>query len=153
MRASRGRPFALALAIGLVSTLAACQRDRDADTDLDTRPTTETMTDAVRVTDVELGRSIGTDGRVEDDTDEFRPTDTIYVSVDTEGSATGATLTARWTYQDGQVVDETSQTLSPSGRTVTEFHISMPEGLPAGDYRVEILLDGQTVESRDFEVQ
>ena len=56
-------------------------------------------------------------------TDEFRRTDTIYVSVDTEGTAVGAALLARWTYEDGQVVDETTQTISPSGPAITEFHI------------------------------
>ena len=123
---------------------------------MDVPPASEAAAgDALRVTEVELGRSIGADGRVndDDDTDEFRPSDTIYASVDTEGTATGATLTARWTYEDGQVVDETSQTISPTGATVTEFHISKPDGFPTGSYKVEISLNGQVVESSDFEVK
>jgi outer membrane usher protein FimD/PapC len=36
---------------------------------------------------------------------------------------------------------------------VTHFHISMPGGLPPGNYQVEILLNGTRVESRSFRVQ
>jgi hypothetical protein len=36
---------------------------------------------------------------------------------------------------------------------VTTFHISKPDGWPAGSYKVEISLDGTVVDSRDFTVQ
>jgi hypothetical protein len=150
------RILTLAFTVGVVSTMAACEREREVEDDLDVPPATEvTPEDAVRVTEVDLGRSIDADGRIidEDDTDEFGPDDTIYVSVDTEGTATGATLSARWLYEDGQIVDETSQTISPTGPSVAEFHISNPDGLAPGEYTVEILVNGETVESRDFEVK
>jgi hypothetical protein len=150
------RALTLACALAVVPALGACNRDADVEEDVDVAPTTEVTPDqAVRVTDVDLGRSIGTDKRVNDndEADEFRPSDTIYVSVDTEGTASGATLTARWTFEDGQPVDETSQTISPTGPTVSEFHIAKPDGFPVGKYRVEILLNGQSVETKDFEVK
>jgi hypothetical protein len=51
------------------------------------------------------------------------------VSVKTDGSGPSATLTVRWTYQDGQVVDESGQNIAPTdGATVTEFHLSKPDG-------------------------
>lgn len=144
------------LAIGLLPALGACNRDAEVDDDVAVPPADEVTTpQALRVTDVELGRSVGPDKRVNDnaDTDEFRPNDTIYASIDTEGTASGVTLMARWTFQDGQVVDETSQTISPTGPTVTEFHIAKPDGFPVGKYKVEIRLNGQTVETKDFEVK
>jgi hypothetical protein len=146
------RALLLALGIVVVPAIGAC--DRDAEVEEEVPASTETM-DQVRVTGVELGRAIGADLRVSDETetDAFEPTDTIYVSVDTEGAATGATLTARWTYEDGQVVDESTRTISPTGPNVTEFHISKPDGFPAGSYQVEILLDGRSVETEDFEVR
>ena len=155
MSASRRRLFTLAIALAVVPALGACNRDAEVEEDLDIPATSEMTTDELRVTDTDLGRSIGTDRRVNDadDSDEFGPSDTIYLSVDTEGTASGATLTARWTYEDGQVVDESSQTISPTGATVTEFHISKPDGFPTGDYKVEILLNGQSVETKDFEVK
>ena len=57
---------------------------------------------SVQVTEVQLGNGIGADKRVSAPLDVFAPTDTIYASVATAGSAPRATLTARFTYQDGQ---------------------------------------------------
>lgn len=153
MRLPSERVLRFAVALALLPALAACGRGDEAE--VETQPTTEVAPDALRVTEVDLGRSIGADRRItdDDDTDDFRPTDTIYASVVTEGTATGSTLTARWTYQDGQVVDETSQTISPNGPAVTEFHISKPDGFPTGEYQVEILLNGRSVERKDFEVK
>jgi len=63
-----------------------------------------TMAAAVKVVDIDVGRAVDMDKRISDKTDSFKPTDTIYVSVDTEGTSPGARLAAHWTYQDGQVV-------------------------------------------------
>lgn len=147
MKQHRTRALALALAIGLVPMLGACNRDAD-----DAPAGDATTTQILRVAGVDVGRSIGPDRRITDTTDDFRPGDTIYVSVRTEGGPGGGTLSARWTFEDGQVVEEGSQSVS-SGASVTEFHISQPAGLPVGSYSVEISLDGRTVETEDFEVR
>lgn len=107
---------------------------------------------ALTVGTIELGRAVGADKRVTDKTEVFKPTDTIYVSVVTQGSAPSATLQARWTYQDGQVVNESSQTIAPTGTAATEFHISKPDGWPAGVYTVEVLLNGSSARKVDFKV-
>ena len=73
--------------------------------------------------------------------------------VETQGSGSNAALQARWTYEDVQVVDESSRNISATGGDFTEFHISKPSGWPVGKYKVEILLNGQPVESEDFEVK
>ena len=66
-------------------------------------------------------------------------------------SATASgTLAARWTFEDGQVVDEESR--SVSGVQVSEFHLSHPDGWPAGHYEVIISLDGEEVERSGFDV-
>jgi len=108
--------------------------------------------DAVRVTDVDLGPGLGPDKRVTDKTDSFNPSQTVYVSVRTEGAAPSATLKARWTFQDGQVVQESSQTIAPTGTAVTEFHVSNPAGWPRGSYKVEVFLNGSSVETETFKV-
>lgn len=107
---------------------------------------------SVRVVDVEVGRAVDMDKRISDKTDSFKPTDTIYVSVATEGSSPGATLAAHWTYQDGQVVKHDETSVAPSGPARTEFHISKPGGWPEGDYKVEVMLNGASAGSKSFKV-
>jgi hypothetical protein len=146
----------LAVVVGLAPATGACGRDRGVEDERTVPPAGEaTPGQAARVSSVALGRSVDAQGRIANaaETENFAPRDTIYVSVNTEGAASGSRLTARWTYQDGQVVDESSQTISPTGPATTEFHISDPGGLPAGSYRVEIQLDGRTVETREFTVR
>jgi hypothetical protein len=107
----------------------------------------------VKVVDIDVGRSVAPDKTIADKTDSFVPNDTFYVSVKTDGSGPNATLTARWTYEDGQVVDESRQDIVASGGTaVTEFHVSKPDGWPAGEYKVEVLLNGTPAGSKDFKV-
>ena len=154
-RARSHRPMtALALGLALSAALTACNRDtqNEAAGDVDrTAPATATANE-LRVTDVELGRAIGGDKKVTDKTESFKQTDTVYAVVNTAGTATGATLMSRWTFEDGQVVDEFTQSISPTGDAVTEFHISKPGGLPKGKYKVEVFLNGKSIESEEFTV-
>jgi hypothetical protein len=83
----------------------------------------------------------------------FAPSDAINAVVSTTGTAASATLAAKWTFQDGQVVDETSQTIVPTGPASTTFTIQKPDGWPVGRYKVEIMLDGQPAGSSEFEVK
>jgi hypothetical protein len=147
----KARVLALPLvALALAVVPMACGR---GESDVDTTPALESAEQPVRVTLVELGRAIAPDRRVTAATTEFATSDTIYASVVTEGTAPNATITARWTFEDGQVVDESTQTLSPTGTAVTEFHISKPDGWPTGRYRVEILLNGTSTQTKEFDVR
>jgi len=105
----------------------------------------------VKVRDIALGRAIGPDKHVTAPAGDFGPGDTIYTSVVTEGAATRAVLSARWTYR-GALIEETAQKIAPEGTTVSEFHVFNPSGWAPGDYRVEILLDGRIVGDRAFRV-
>ena len=108
---------------------------------------------AVSVTSIDLGTAVGPDQKVTTPTTTFGAKDTIYAAVATAGSASNATLGAKWTYQDGQTVNDSSQTIAPTGPAVTTFHISKPDGWPTGNYKVEISLNGAAVSSKDFSVQ
>lgn len=134
--------------------LAGCN-DRADDTARETGTETglETAAAPLSVEEIRLGNAIGSDRRVTTETDDFRPTETIYASVRTGGTAQNANLVARWTFEDGQVVSEDSQAISPSGTEFTEFHISNPSGWPAGEYKLTLLLDGREVGTKDFEVE
>jgi hypothetical protein len=105
-----------------------------------------------RVVGVDLGKAIGPDKKVAQPTTSFAPTDTIYAVVTSDGSAPNVALKARWTYQDGQLVDETARTIAPSGPSATEFHIAKPSGWPTGKYKVEISANGATVGAKEFAV-
>ena len=150
------RSLTAAAAAALVA-LAACGGD-DADdaivTDTGMQMAPGAPAADLRVTEVWLGRAMQGDTAVVEDIDDFSPRDTIHAVVRHEGAAQGATLTARWTFQDGQVVDERSETVSGTADrpTYTHFMITKPTPWPAGDYKLTILLNGQEVESEDFEI-
>ena len=117
-------------------------------------PAGSSATPALQVADVSLGRRLGADKRVTDGTDDFRPRDTVFASVRTTGAADRATITARWTFENGQQVDERTETISPTGGdTFTEFHVSKPSGWPEGKYTLHVLLNGSEVQRKDFTVK
>jgi hypothetical protein len=138
----------IVLCLSLTVWTAACSK---SDREVDTAQTQ--VTEPVKVSSVELGRGVGTDKRVTDPTEEFHPNETIYASVMTTGSASNAELTARWTYQDGQIVEESTQTITPTGDAASEFHVSKPDGWPAGKYRLEVLVNGTPSATKEFEVK
>jgi hypothetical protein len=77
------------------------------------------------------------------------------VSVETSGTS-GSNLTARWTYEaGGQVtrVNEETQKVPPGGPAVTEFHIRKPDGWPAGDYQVVVLVNDEVSVTKKFSVK
>jgi hypothetical protein len=138
------------LALSLVVVLsAACTNSRENPGATGTTGTSV----GVRVSQVDLGRSLTADKMISGTTDSFKPNDTIYASIATEGAAPAATLKARWTYQDGQVVNESTQTIAPTRDARTEFHISKPDGWPAGKYKLELFLNGSSATTKDFEVE
>ena len=136
----------IALTLAAVLSAACTKRSENPGT-------TGTAGVGVRVSQIDMGRSLNADKTINDNTDSFKPNDTIYASIVTEGSAATATLKARWTYQEGQVVNESTQTIAPTGDARTEFHISKPDGWPTGKYKLEVFLNGSSVATRDVEVE
>ena len=105
------------------------------------------------VTTIETGKHIDANKRVVDTTTVFAPNDTMYVAVVTANATPSSTLKTLVTFQDGQVVDSSSQTVQSGPSSVTEFHLVKPGGWPTGDYTVEIMLDGQSVGTRRLTVR
>lgn len=100
-----------------------------------------------------LGRELASDRSVTSEMESFAAGDTIYASVATTGRGTATAIRARWTFADGQVVADDARTISGTGSDLTEFHITKPDGFPAGGYRVEIFLDGRPAANRNFTVR
>jgi hypothetical protein len=72
--------------------------------------------------------------------------------VKTEGAGSGS-LVAKFSFQDGQSVVETSQSFSPTGDEYSEFHIQNATAWPKGDYKVEVTLNGVSAGTKDFTVK
>ena len=159
-----------AIAAVLISGLALAGCNRDDATPADTMPPatdttadvppattdtsgmdTDTTATGITVTTVDLGSEVGDDNRITMPTTTFATGDTIHASIATDG-ATAGTLTAKWTYEDGQVVDTQEKSI-PAGPQVTDFSITKPDGWPAGTYKLEISNNGMVVQTREFEVQ
>lgn len=142
------------MAVAFIAAVSACGRKDDAavatvDTGIGMAPPAATE---LRVDDIQTGKSIGADKSISNSTDDFGVRDTIYVAVKTEGSGSG-TLAAKWTYQDGQTVEESSQSISPMGDAWHEFHMQKATAWPAGNYKVEVMLNGTSAGSKDFEIK
>jgi hypothetical protein len=109
----------------------------------------------ITVTSVTTGSAIGADKKVTVATDSFKPSDTMYASVDTTGTGT-ANLVAKWTYHKGgnvAVVREDSMTINTTAPATHEFHVSKPDGWPTGDYEVAVMVDGQAAGSKRLTVK
>lgn len=105
------------------------------------------------VQSIETGKAIGPDKHVTTPSATFGVRDTIYVSVATDGSAPSKTITATWSFQDGQKVSEGSETIAPTGPSATEFHISKKSAWPVGKYKVEVAVDGSPAGTKEFEIK
>jgi hypothetical protein len=104
---------------------------------------------ALTVTTVDLGNAVGADNKVSMPMTTFAKGDTIHASVATDGP--GGQLTAKWT-MGGTPVSSQDKTV-PAGPQVTEFSINKPDGWPVGHYKLDVLVDGNVVQSREYDVK
>ena len=153
------RAAAIATTLLFSAAVAACNK-KDQGTVVDTTAVgTQTATVAVdttpiKVSDIQVGKAIGSDKKVSNGTTTFAVRDTMYVAVITDGAAKDAKLTTKWTFNNGQVVKEESQTISPTGgENVTEFHATKASAWPKGNYKVEVSLNGVSAGTKDLEVK
>ena len=159
MTRTKSRVAALTSALLLLGVIAACNKKDDTTltdtTSLGTTTATVAIdTSPIRVSDVQVGKAIGSDKKVGNQTTDFAVRDTMYVAVVTEGAAKDAKLTTKWTYNGKQVVKESTQTISPTGgETVTEFHVDKKTAWPKGKYKVDVSLNGVAAGSKDLEVK
>lgn len=104
----------------------------------------------LRITGIQLGRSLNADNTVAHPTTSFAPGDTVCLSVQTTGVGSG-TFSVRWTYA-GRVVDEPKKQVSYRDSAATDFQLQSAAGFPPGDYKAEVFLDGKPVGEKEFHV-
>lgn len=100
---------------------------------------------------LQLGSKLNGDNTIATHTTRFKPDDHIYAAVLTDATGSSAIHT-QWFY-NGQKVSEEERKVSYKGAGATAFEFKSASGFPVGDYRVEILVDGQSAVSRDFRVE
>jgi len=137
----------------IVAALAACAKKEAPVDTTQAAPAAVPAPSAFSVMDIDMGRHIDAEKKISDKTDDFAPKDTIFASIHTTGAATNKTIAAKWTFQDGQTVDEHSTTVSPTGDGYTEFHIAKPSGWPKGKYTIHVMIDGAEVRTKDVTVK
>jgi hypothetical protein len=104
-----------------------------------------------KVTGVMIGRRIGAGNRVIEPTFEFVPSDTVYLSVSTEGSKGPDSLTAAWRSQTG-ILQQPRLPVAPAGEN-TAFSLAQPKGLKPGTYKVVLFLGEDSVDTKVFVVK
>jgi hypothetical protein len=153
---TRNRAALAAAVLTSVFALTACKKPEAPAATPVVEPTagpTAVPAPAVTVTDVSLGKSVGSDKKIQNPTDTFSPKDTIFAAVSTDGSAPSSTIAVKWTFGDGQTVKEDSRTIAPTGPAVTEFSIQKPKGWPKGNYKIDVTVDGKPGPSKSFTVK
>ena len=153
------RAAAQASSLIFFAALAACGK-KDQGQIVDTTAVgTQTASVAVdttpiKVSDIQVGKAVGSDKKVANQMTDFGVRDTMYVAVIPDGAAKEAKVTAKWTFNGKQVVKQDSQTIPPTGgENVTEFHVDKKTAWPKGKYTVEVLLNGVSAGTKDLEVK
>jgi hypothetical protein len=106
--------------------------------------------DPLALANIQTGRSLNPDRSMASITTLFKASETVYVSIQTTGSAPGQ-IGVKWMFQ-GRVIDEPVKQVDYDGPASTEFHLQNSGGFPEGDYSVEIFINGQQVGTRAFKV-
>jgi hypothetical protein len=143
------------VAVSLTLTASGCAK-KDAPKPADA-PAAMPAPAPLAVASVDLGRAIGPDKMVSAPVMTFGVHDTIYVSVSTTGVGENAALEAKWSFlnKEGNAlpVNQGSQTITTTGPSVSEFHITKATPWPKGRYRVEVMLNGAEGGIKEFDVQ
>ena len=105
----------------------------------------------LQLTNIQIGRSLNQDGSVASITSLFKPSETVYVAVQT-GAGKGV-IGVRWKFGTKVVAEPTKSVDYNAGPKSTEFHLQNSGGFPPGDYSVDVLIDGVQVGTRNFKVE
>jgi len=107
----------------------------------------------MRVTMVMIGKKMGPNNLIIEPTFQFAPSDTVFLSVGTEGTPASAKIGTKWVSQKGEVLDSSEQEIHPKGPENTAFKVAPPKGWTQGVYKVTIFTDGDSVDTKTFQVR
>lgn len=143
--------------IALSMSFAACAKKEQPAASADpsmTRPTIPPMNaqGGARVERVTTAKSVNPDDSPGEAAAAFAKGDTVYVSLWTANAPVGTELRARWIGTDGKQFNEDRIVTDTAGDGYTSFYARNRNGWAVGNYRVEILLNGQPAASVAFVV-
>lgn len=107
----------------------------------------------VSITGVHIGLGIGEHNHVAQEQDTFAPTDTIVISVYSDGWAKTATIAVKLVTAEGSLLMESKQDVVYEGSLATAFSFSRPEGFAVGSYKAEAYLNDWKFDTVKFEVK
>jgi hypothetical protein len=132
------------LGLALLVALSSCASSRGGDVDI--TPTARTNVDA------HVGKGFTSDStRVDNISDRFSPSETVHAVVDVPGKIEGI-VQVRW-LRGADTIGEQAIAIM-DGVNAYRFRLEPPAGgHQLGDYRFEVWIDGNRVESESFSVQ
>jgi hypothetical protein len=140
MRTQVARSFTLlALCVGAAVAVGCSNKARGGET-------------IVSISGIDIGRSVKSDGTVDDHTTTFKPSDVVHLVMAVKGNGSG-TLTAHWYYGDNREIATNSREVGPDKARIVGFQLSNGRGLATGDYHVDITLNGVNQGTQKFSVE
>jgi len=139
--------------LAFASVQAACTPDQRDTVDSAAGTAVDAARTALSVINVDLGKHLNAEKGIDNNEDTFAPTDTIYASVHTSGTAKEGQLTASWTFPDSSVIRQEADSSVAEGTMRQVFFITKPGGLAKGTYTFRAFVDGSEVRSKDVTVQ
>lgn len=116
----------------------------------------EAITQGVELGRVVMAEGIGEQNSPVEITDTFSASqDFIYVVAEADSIESGTTMFARWS-RDGEPFEDSSEVTADRDYTNTyiEFHLENLEArMEPGDYSVQLFVNGNPVETVDFQVE
>lgn len=116
----------------------------------------EAITEGVRFGDIVTAEGIGEQNAPIEVTDTFNASqDFIYVVAEADYIEQGTTMFARWS-RDGEPFEDSSELTADRdySDTYVEFHLqNLENSMEPGDYSVQLFVNGNPVETVDFQVE
>ena len=153
----RANVLAIVLVLGASLAAFGCKKKEEAAVSVPP-PAVEMTTPAAdmqggaRVERVTTAKAVNADDSPGETSATFGKGDTVYVSMWTANAPVGTEIRARWIGPDGAQFNEDRIVTDKAGDGYTSFYARSRNGWALGNYRVEILLNGQPAGTTAFVV-
>lgn len=106
----------------------------------------------IAVVQLLLGNAMNDDKSIDQPTEQFSPQDTVYAVVVTHGYTTSSRVMVLWHHASKPEIAQSNVVIASDGEARTVFKLARPDGLPEGQYTLDVLLDGEEAINAAFRV-